>query len=110
MPLLCHLKSNRTTVGRLGGVQDQILLPRALAHKSVLLGTPDGMVEWGRKAIEVRETMDAAQIIFEDRMIETCDLRPGLINHYRCGRVQECMQTGSSSEEVYRLQYKCVFT
>ncbi len=77
MPLLCHLKSNGTTVDRLGGVQDQILLPRALAHKSVLLGTPDGVLEWGRKVIEVRETTDAAQIVFEDRTIETCDLRPG---------------------------------
>ncbi len=76
MSLLCHPKSNGTTVGRLGGVQDQILLPRASAHKSVLLGTPDGVVEWGRKVIEVREMADAAQIVFADGVIETCDLRP----------------------------------
>ncbi len=57
----------------------------------------DGVVEWGRKAIEVRETADAAQVVFEDGTIETCDLRP----HYRCGRRQECMQTGSFGEEGY---------
>ncbi len=74
--------------------------------ESLLLGIPDGVVEWGRRAIEVRETADAAQVVFVDGTIETCDRSP----HYQCGRGQERMQTGSFGEEVYRLQYECVFT
>ncbi|KAK0503782.1 hypothetical protein EDD18DRAFT_1099104 [Armillaria luteobubalina] len=59
---------------QLGSVQDRIRLPKVSAHESLLLGIPDGVVEWGRKVVEVRETADAAQVIFEDGAIETCDL------------------------------------
>ncbi len=80
MSLLCLPKSKRNYCRSTWRCADQILLPRALAHKSVLLGTPDGVVEWGRKAIEVRETAGPAQVGFEDGKIEMCDLKAsGLI-------------------------------
>ncbi|KAK0222062.1 hypothetical protein IW262DRAFT_1460329 [Armillaria fumosa] len=62
------------TLGRLGGLHDRVLLPRASVHEGLLLDVPDGVVEWGRRVAEVKETEDAAQVVFEDGGVETCDL------------------------------------
>ncbi|KAK0487224.1 hypothetical protein IW261DRAFT_597748 [Armillaria novae-zelandiae] len=62
------------TLGRLGGLSDRVLLPRASVHEGLLLGVPDGVVEWGRRIAEVKETEGAAQVVFEDGGVETCDL------------------------------------
>ncbi|KAK0449318.1 hypothetical protein EV421DRAFT_1996087 [Armillaria borealis] len=98
-PYFVVRNQNGTTLGRLGGVQDRILLPRASAHESLLLDIPDGVVEWGRKAIEVRETADAAQVVFEDGTIETCDLIIG------ADGVKSVCRQALFGEEAYRLQY-----
>ncbi len=65
---------NGTTLGRLGGLHDRVLLPRASVHEGLLLNVPDGVVQWGRKVTEVKETEDAAHVVFEDGAVETCDL------------------------------------
>ncbi|KAK0188262.1 hypothetical protein F5146DRAFT_1104935 [Armillaria mellea] len=62
------------TLGLMGGLHDRVLLPRASVHEGLLLNVPDGVVEWGRRVAEVKETEDAAHVVFEDGAVETCDL------------------------------------
>ncbi|PBK74615.1 FAD/NAD(P)-binding domain-containing protein [Armillaria solidipes] len=73
-PYFVLRNQNGRTLGRLGGLHDRVLLPRASVHEGLLLNVPEGVVEWGRRVAEVKETEDAAHVVFEDGAIETCDL------------------------------------
>ncbi|KAK0201593.1 hypothetical protein DFS33DRAFT_1000826 [Desarmillaria ectypa] len=98
-PYFVVRNQNGTTLGRLGGQDDRILLPRASMHESLLLGIPDGVAEWGRKAVDVKEMADAAQVVFEDGTVETCDLVIG------ADGVKSICRQALFGKEAYQAQY-----
>jgi 2-polyprenyl-6-methoxyphenol hydroxylase-like FAD-dependent oxidoreductase len=52
----------------------QVLLPRAVVHEALLEDVPAAIVEWGKKALLVRETTEGVQVEFEDGNVEHADL------------------------------------
>jgi 2-polyprenyl-6-methoxyphenol hydroxylase-like FAD-dependent oxidoreductase len=79
-PIFSFRNSTGRSVGRFSGGSkerygfDQMLLPRAVVHDAVLIGVPDGVVEWQKRAKEVRETEKGVEVEFEDGTVETGDL------------------------------------
>jgi 2-polyprenyl-6-methoxyphenol hydroxylase-like FAD-dependent oxidoreductase len=53
---------------------DHMFLPRAVVHDAVLMGVPDGDVEWRKKALRVSETKHGVEVEFEDGTVEEGDL------------------------------------
>ncbi|KAK0464734.1 uncharacterized protein EV420DRAFT_1618490 [Desarmillaria tabescens] len=98
-PYFVIRNENGTTLGQLRSVDDRILLPRASVHESLLLEIPDGVAEWGRKVVEVKETTDAAQVVFEDGMVETCDLVVG------ADGVKSVCRQALIGKEAYQARY-----
>ncbi|KAG7443159.1 FAD/NAD(P)-binding domain-containing protein [Guyanagaster necrorhizus] len=98
-PYFVVRNQNGTTLGRLGGLHDRILLPRASVHESLLLGMANGVTEWGRKVVEVKETADAAQVVFEDGTVETCDLIIG------ADGVKSICRQALFGKDAYQAQY-----
>ncbi|SJL04871.1 uncharacterized protein ARMOST_08242 [Armillaria ostoyae] len=98
-PYFTIRNQNGTTLGQLGGLDDRILIPRASAHEALLLEIPDGVTKWGRKVVEVKERADAAQVIFEDGTVETCDLIIG------ADGVKSVCRQALFGKEAYQAQY-----
>ncbi len=101
-PYFTIRNQNGTTLGQLGGLDDRILIPRASAHEALLLGIPDGVIKWGRKVVEVKETADAAQVVFEDSTVETCDLVIG------ADGIKSVCRQALFGKEAYQAQYEYV--
>ncbi|KAK0190101.1 hypothetical protein F5146DRAFT_1139639 [Armillaria mellea] len=68
-------------------------------HEALLLGIPDGIVKWGKKIVEVKERVDAAQVVFEDGAVETCDLVIG------ADGVKSVCREALFGKEAYQAQY-----
>lgn len=52
----------------------QVLLRRSVVHEALLEDIPQGTVEWGQKAISVREVEDGVEVEFSDRTMDKADL------------------------------------
>lgn len=101
-PYFTIRNQNGATLGQLGGLDDRILISRASVHEALLLGIPDGIIKWGRKVVEVKETADAAQVVFEDSTVETCDLVIG------ADGIKSVCRQALFGKEAYQAQYEYV--
>lgn len=55
----------------------QMMIARAVVQESLLIGVDEDAVYWGRKVVSVKETIEGVEVVFEDGMIEHCDLVVG---------------------------------
>jgi 2-polyprenyl-6-methoxyphenol hydroxylase-like FAD-dependent oxidoreductase len=80
VPIFILRNSTGSLIGRMyGGSKerygfDHMRLPRAVVHDAVLNGIPDGVLEWKKRAREVRETEEGVEVEFDDGTVETGDL------------------------------------
>ncbi len=94
---------NGTTLGRLGGEGDRIMMSRASVHESMLLDVPDGVVEWNKKVKQVEETPNGARVVFEDGQIEECDVVIG------ADGVRSVCRQALFGKDGFPAKYECAF-